>query len=182
MTPDEFFEWQKHQDKNYELVDGLPVLPLKAMTGVTRAHDRLTVRALSAFARQFVDGPCEPTTQDIAVRTPLGGVRRPDVLIDCGQFDPRSVEAAEPRVVVEVLSPSTMSVDRFRKVEEYKSHPSICVILLVETRSPRIGVWRRSEAGWGFEDYQGIEASVEIPEVGATLDLKALYAGFAFES
>ena len=42
MTADEFFEWQKNQDRNYELVDGFPVLPLKAMTGATLRHDRVT--------------------------------------------------------------------------------------------------------------------------------------------
>jgi hypothetical protein len=39
MTADEFLLWQQDQDRNYELVDGLPVLPLKAMTGATHAHD-----------------------------------------------------------------------------------------------------------------------------------------------
>jgi Uma2 family endonuclease len=114
MTPDEFFEWQKKQDKNYELVDGLPLLPLKAMTGATRAHDRLTVRLLSSLSRQLGNGPCEPLTQDIAIRTPLG-VRRPDVLVDCGSLGPRSVEAAEPRIVVDVLSPSTITSTVFAR-------------------------------------------------------------------
>jgi Uma2 family endonuclease len=181
MTPDEFFAWQKSQDRNYELVDGAPVLPLKAMTGATRAHDRLTVRALASLSRQLAGGPCEPSTQDIAVRTPLGGVRRPDVLIDCGSFNPTSMEAAEPRVVVEVLSPSTTNVDRFRKVEEYKSHPSIRVILLVDTRSARVGAWRRSGQAWEFEDHQGTDTSIPLPEIGATLDLEELYRGYAFE-
>ena len=181
MTPDEFFEWQKLQDRNYELVDGIPVLPLKAMTGATRAHDRITVRALALFGRQLAGGPCEPTTDDIAIRTPLGGVRRPDVLVDCGPFDPLTMEAADPRVVVEVLSPSTMRVDRFRKVEEYKSHPSICVILLADTRSANIGVWRRHDDGWRFEDYEGPGQSIELPEIGATLSLDELYSGYIFD-
>ncbi len=34
MTPEEFFAWQQRQDKLYELVHGLPVLPLKMMTGL----------------------------------------------------------------------------------------------------------------------------------------------------
>ncbi len=33
MTTDEFFAWQERQDRNYELVDGIPVLTVKAMTG-----------------------------------------------------------------------------------------------------------------------------------------------------
>ncbi|HVI27792.1 MAG TPA: hypothetical protein VM780_03930 [Hansschlegelia sp.] len=36
MTADEFLVWQQDQEQNFELVDGLPVLPLKAMTGAPR--------------------------------------------------------------------------------------------------------------------------------------------------
>ena len=62
MTPDEFFEWQKRQDKNYELVDGIPVLPLKAMTGATLRHDRVTVNAMISLGNQLRGGPCRPQT------------------------------------------------------------------------------------------------------------------------
>ena len=181
MTPDEFFEWQKHQDKNYELVDGVPVLPLKAMTGATRAHDRITVRALTLLSEQLAGGPCEPTTDDIAVRIPLGGVRRPDVLVDCGPYDPASMEASDPRVVVEILSPSTLRIDRFRKVEEYKTHPSVSVIMLIDTRTVNVGVWRRSGQEWRFEDFQALADRIELPEIGAALRLGDLYRGSSFE-
>ena len=47
MTIDEFLDWQSLQDKNYELVDGIPVLPLKSMTGATQRHDRIVVNFLA---------------------------------------------------------------------------------------------------------------------------------------
>ena len=182
MTPDEFFEWQKSQDKNYELVDGVPVMPLKAMTGATRAHDRVTVRALASLSRQLEGGPCEPVTDDIAVRIPRGNVRRPDAVVDCGESDPKSTEATDPRIVIEVLSPSTAGVDRIQEVEEYKSHPSVRVILLLDTRVPRAGAWRLIGMAWTLEDYAGLEAEIALPEVGATLRLGDLYRGFDFEA
>ena len=40
MTPAEFFDWQVAQDRNYELVDGFPILAPKAMTGASRRHDK----------------------------------------------------------------------------------------------------------------------------------------------
>jgi Uma2 family endonuclease len=182
MTPDEFFEWQKSQDKNYELVDGVPVLPLKAMTGATLRHDRITVNALVSFANQIRGGPCRPATDDAAVRIPTGGVRRPDLVIDCGAFVDNSMEAQEPRVVLEVLSPSTMNFDRYRKLDEYRSHPAIRVIILAETRSPKIGLWRRHDSGWQVEEYEGLDATVDLPEVGAKLALANLYEGLSFEN
>ena len=64
MTPEEFFEWQARQDKNYELVDGIPVLPIKAMTGATARHDTVTVNAIIALGNQLRGKPCRPRTQD----------------------------------------------------------------------------------------------------------------------
>lgn len=182
MTPDEFFEWQKRQDKNYELVDGLPILPSKAMTGATLRHDRVTVNAMVSLGNQLRGGPGWPHTQDAAVRIPRGGVRRPDLSIDCGPMVDRSMEAQEPRLVLEVLSPSTMNFDKIRKLDEYRSHPAIKVILLAETRTAKVGLWRRAEAGWGVEEYEGLDAVIALPEIDASLALRDLYEGLTFEA
>jgi Uma2 family endonuclease len=181
MTPDEFFEWQTRQDKNYELVDGLPLLSLKAMTGATLRHDRVTTNAMVSLGSQLRGSPCRPETTDIAVRIPAGGIRRPDLTIDCGPLNDIAMEAQDPRVVLEVLSPSTINVDRFRKLDEYKSHPAIRVIILADTRAPNVAVWRRHEVGWTREDYEGLQAMVPLPEINADLSLSDLYDGLTFE-
>ena len=180
MSPDEFFEWQKGQERNYELVNGLPYLPLKAMTGATQRHDRITTNAIATFASQLRGGPCRPQSSDIAIRIPLGGVRRPDLGVDCGPMKDGAMEAQEPRLVLEILSPSTMNLDRFRKLDEYKSHPALKLILLADTRTPAVALWRRRDVGWVTEDYSGLDASVPLPEIGATLRLSDLYDGLEF--
>ena len=181
MTPEEFFEWQKRQDRNYELVDGVPVLPLKSMVGATFRHDRVTVNALVLLGNQLRGKPCKPQTQDQAIRLPNQRVRRPDLLVECGSPALDSMEADEPRVVVEVLSPSTTRYDRFQKLEEYKTHPAIRVILLIDTEAPQLTVWRREGDAWGRTELQGLEAVVELPEIGAKLPLPELYEGVTFE-
>ena len=135
MTPEELFDWQARQDRNYELVDGLPVLPLKSMVGATERHDTVTVNALGTLFNRLRGKAYRPRTQDKAIRIPSGRVRRPDLLVECGNPLPLSVEADEPRVVLEVLSPSTMRYDRFQKLEDDKT-PLIRVILLVDTERP----------------------------------------------
>lgn len=182
MTPDEFFAWQEKQDKLYELADGLPVLPLKMMTGASQAHDRVVVNIIGELRNQLRGGPCRPTTDDLAVRIPAGNIRRPDVTVECGQAGRREQAVREPRAVIEVLSPSTMSFDRFRKVLEYQTIETLAYILLVDTEVPRIDLILRSEDGsWSQQRYEGLEARIEMPAFGASLNLIDVFEGLDFE-
>lgn len=179
MTVDEFFEWQKRQDRNYELVDGVPVLTIKAMTGASARHDTIAVNALSALHQRLRGGPCRPRTSDQSVLT-FRGTRRPDVSIECGKPHDASMATAEPRVVIEVLSPSTTRYDRFQKLEEYKLQPAIKVILLVDTGQPRVTVWRRAGEGWGNHEISGPDAVIDLPEIGTELPFAELYLDVDF--
>jgi Uma2 family endonuclease len=182
MTQDEFFAWQAHQERLHELVDGLPVLPLKMMTGALQAHDRVVVNIIAALHRQLHGTPCRPTTDDLAVRIPAGNVRRPDVTVECGQADRRELSVREPRVVVEVLSPSTMSFDRIRKLPEYQTIASVAHILLVDTETPRIDVLSRTADGtFAQSKHDGLEASIDLPAIQASLKLADVFEGLNFD-
>ena len=183
MTPDEFLAWQEREDRLYELVDGLPILPLKMMTGASQAHDRVVVNIIATLHRQLRGGPCRPTTDDLAVRIPAGNVRRPDVTVECGQGDRRDMTVREPRVVIEVLSPSTMSFDRIRKIPEYQTVPTVAHILLVDTEAPRVDVLSRNPDGtWRQDKLDGREATIDLPAIGASLSLADVFEGLDFGS
>lgn len=182
MTPDEFFVWQADQDVNYELVDGLPVMTAKAMTGASRRHDRIVINILSTLDQQLRDKRCQPHTDDIAVRNPNRNVRRPDIVVDCESEPDGATEADEPRVVIEVLSPSTMRFDRLIKVEEYKNHTSIRVVLLVASESVEVIVWRLIDGFWQSSSIKGASERVPLPEVGAELALIDVYRGTGLQT
>ncbi|TFF17865.1 Uma2 family endonuclease [Jiella endophytica] len=176
MTAEEFYAWQLEQDQNYELVDGIPVLPAKAMTGASRRHDIITFNILSLLRQKLRGKPCRPHTDDMTVRNPSGNIRRPDVIVDCKGGPDRSMETGEPRVLFEVLSPSTMAFDRFRKVEEYKTNDSVRVVLLVASESSEVIVWRRDgEGGWHSEIVEGLDATIALPEIGCELGMAEVY-------
>jgi Uma2 family endonuclease len=182
MSQDEFFAWQEKQDRLYELVDGIPVLPLKMMTGASQAHDRTAVNIILSLGNQLRGGPCRPTTDDLAVRIPAGNIRRPDVTVECGQAGRRELAVRDPRVVIEVLSPSTMSFDRFKKVLEYQTIPTITHILLVDTEVPRVDVLTRAaNQTWTSTRYEGLDARIELPSIKASLSLAEVFEGLTFE-
>jgi len=181
MSEDEFFAWQGQQERLYELVDGLPVLPLKMMTGASRAHDRAVVNIIVSLANQLCARDSRPTTSRLAIRIPAGNIRRPDVTVECGQGERRDMAVKDPRVVIEVLSPSTMSFDRFKKVLEYQALPTLTHILPVDTEAPRIDVLSRSaEESWTSTRYEGLTAKIEIASINASLDLAEVFEGMDF--
>jgi Uma2 family endonuclease len=93
---------------------------------------------------------------------------------------PDTDEAREPRLVVEVASPSTTTIDQTRKVEEYKRHPTLTTILLVETVTPQALLYRRGADGWEIETFEGLEAAIDLPDIGATLAMADIYDGLTF--
>lgn len=180
MTPEDFFVWQRDQDELYELVDGYPVPRHRMMTGASMQHDRVTVNIIGSLYAQLRGKPCRPTTADIALRTSIRGLRRPDVMVECAPLVADTYEAREPRLVVEVASPSTTSIDQTRKVEEYKRHPTLTAILLVETLKPQALLYRRGPDGWAIETFEGLEAVIDLSDIGATLAMADLYDGLTF--
>lgn len=181
MTVEQFLDWQLRQERLHELVDGTPVVPLKMMIGATLRHDRVVVNVLANLVGQLRGQPCRPMTDDVAVRIPSGNIRRPDITVDCGKGSDRDMTAAEPRVVIEVLSPSTLSFDRLRKVEEYKTVPTMQTIILIDTEAPQATVHRRSGQTWSMSAAEGIDATIDLPEIAVQLRLADLYEGLSFD-
>jgi Uma2 family endonuclease len=175
LTPEEFFIWQLDQDERYELVDGVPV-PLRAMTGASNAHDVIVVNCIAELHSRLRGKPCRVASADTALRTSLRSARRPDLTVDCAPPRGDSYEAHLPTVVVEILSPSTRKIDRFTKLEEYRRHPSMRHVLLVDPDTMSAKLCSRAEGGdWTDADLIGKEAIIELAAIDVALALGALY-------
>lgn len=144
MTVDEFLDWEDGTDTRYELVDGQPV----AMASGTPEHGELIAR-LSRLLGNRLDEPCR-----VVNATALRNAERawhsyiPDVIVTCQprQRGQKSIEA--PRLIVEVLSPSTASNDHGDKFDFYRAIPTVEEILFVASTTQRIEAWRRVDGEW----------------------------------
>ena len=177
MTVEQFFAWQEGQAERYELVNGQP---LRMMAGARNVHDDIVVNLVGELREQVRGSGCRPFTGDGSVETRPGQIRRPDVGVDCGPRDPNGTKAALPRLVVEVLSPSTRDFDTFRKLEEYKETDSLEYIVLVEPNEPVAFFWRRDARAWVEAQVRGLDAQIDMPEIGVRLQMAAVYEGVEF--
>jgi Uma2 family endonuclease len=177
-TVEEFFAWQERQPERYELVDGFPV---RMMAGAKNVHDDIVVNVLAELRNQLRGGGCRPFTSDGSLETKPGQIRRPDVGVDCGRREPNATKATSPRVVVEVLSPTTRDFDTIGKLEEYKLVESLERIIAIEPNAPEVIIWVRGEdRSWRKDIRQGLDQMIDMQEIGARLPLAEIYDGSSF--
>jgi len=151
------------------------------MAGARNVHDDIVVNVLTEFRNQLRGTGCRPFTGDGSIETTPGQIRRPDIGVDCGYRDPNGLTASSPRLVAEVLSPTTRDFDTIGKLEEYKSVASIVRILVIEPNAPEVIVWSRNDdKGWLKVILSGLDQLIEMPEIGVKLAMANIYDGIQF--
>jgi Uma2 family endonuclease len=99
----------------------------------------------------------------------------PDVVVHCGPpIDGGYI--TDPRLIAEVLSPSTAANDRGRKLEFYKTIPGLETILLVYPTERRVEHWTWSGNGWKEGITQG-DGFVPLAAIGGEMTMDEVYEG-----
>jgi Uma2 family endonuclease len=79
-------------------------------------------------------------------------------------------------VIIEVLSDSARRTDMGEKRDAYLTIQSLKVLLLVEPDTAMVTVYRRKpEGGFATEHHAGLESTIPLPEIDASLPLAELY-------
>jgi Uma2 family endonuclease len=162
--------WDDGTEARYELVHGAPV----AMAPPSGRHVVITRNIARALDRQLV-GPCGAFTAGGVARVESGDqFRLPDVFVSWEPTPP--VHFREPRLVVEVLSPSTEKEDRTEKLDFYRSLPSVEAIVLVWQERRRVLLVERDGERWLIRDLIG-GGSFDLVGLGTRLSLDEVYEG-----
>lgn len=142
----EFLVWDDGGDRRHELIEGVPV----AMAPASGVHARITANLVQLLDQAVRDKrPCRalPAAGVRIAEGPPGEVYVPDVLVTCEPIDERVLFEA-PRLVVEILSPSTGRYDRLTKLPIYGRLGSVEEIWLVGSTQRLVQLYERLESGW----------------------------------
>ena len=175
LTPSEYLAWERKQPFKNEYHNGRIV----AMSGASRAHNRITVDITVQLSNQLVGKECEVFAGDMRVRTsPTISYFYPDVIVVCGE--PRFEDDAfdtllNPILVVEVLSPSTAAYDRGEKFEHYKQLTSLQAYILVSQDRIRVEHYRRQGTRWLHNTFQRLEDVLSLASIECEVPLRAIY-------
>ena len=182
LTKAEFFRWVQGREGHFELSGGRIV---QQMTGGTVRHFDLA-EAIADVIKSKIDRNAWGITTGgpgVAVAAEIAGVttRYPDVVVrPLGRVVPTALEIDNPILLVEVLSPSSVTVDLVIKLREYLSIPSLAAYIVASQDEPRLTVWLRG-ADRTFPqlpiEFEDAKDQFTIAALGLTVVLGDCYRG-----
>lgn len=115
---------------------------------VARARTKARVWRALEDAIQEACVPCEALPDGITIEIGDHTDYQPDAVVNCGDILPgEEVAARSPVIIVEVLSPSTQSVDTGRKLADCYTLPSLHHYLIFRPDAPHVIHHERGEPG-----------------------------------
>ncbi len=179
MSVEEYLELDRNSlDARYEYIDGVVTM----LAGGTTNHSRISVNMVSLLQAALRGNSCEVFNSNLRVSISSTRYVLPDASVSC---DPHDLEGENdiiysPRVIVEVLSPSTEATDRGKKFRYYQSCPSIQEYVLISTQEQAVDVYRRaSDNLWTLHPF-GPGDGVELKSINVSISLEALYENVTF--
>jgi Uma2 family endonuclease len=174
-TYDEYRRFEEATDAKHEYIDG----EILAMAGGTPEPAALAAAVIAEVSRQLAGGPCTIFSSDLRVRIRDSGVATyPDATVICGELerDPEDPKAAaNPMVLIEVLSDSTAAYDAGEKFAHYSRISTLREYVLVSHRERRIEVrWRVAESAWQTS-VAGRSGAVHLASIGVDLAVDVVY-------
>jgi Uma2 family endonuclease len=143
LSVEEYLEGERDAEVRHEYVAGQAY----AMAGASVRRNRIAGNIFTRLSVHLDGADCEPFISDMKVRVAPDLFYYPDVFVACDPPGGDPYFRTEPRLVVEVLSPSTERADRREKLAAYRDCPSVREYTLVSQDGTRVELHRRAADG-----------------------------------
>lgn len=169
----EFLAWEDEQPDRNEFFRG----ETYAMVGGTARHNRVILNLGSGIVAHLDGTGCQVFTESMKVQI-AEGILYPDVVVACGKAeagDEKIITA--PKLVIEVLSPTTRGYDQRDKFILYRSLPSLREYALIDPSDRRVEVFTLADAGaWLLVD-QTNAGALTLRSIDLELPMDAVFKG-----
>ena len=173
LNVDDYLAAELESEVKHEYVNGY----IYGMVGCSRRHNLLTVAIARLFGNHLQGTGCFVFVSDMKVRA---GRKTdniffyPDVMVSCGRNDLDRYIEDEPKLIVEVLSPSTEKYDRLSKLDAYTQIESLEEYLLVDQTDMKIDLYRRSGEQWVLTRY-GEGDTLHLAAIDFSVSVNTIY-------
>ncbi|MCV6639168.1 Uma2 family endonuclease [Candidatus Albibeggiatoa sp. nov. NOAA] len=140
ISHDEYLEGELRSEVKHEYVAG----HVYAMAGTSRIHNRIALNCSYLLQTGLNNTPCDVYVSDVKVRVAAADAfYYPDVVVGCESKDNNQYYLTQPKIIIEVLSPSTERVDKTEKLLSYKSIDSLQEYMIVAQDKCEIMLYQR---------------------------------------
>lgn len=182
-TVQEYLAFERESPERHEYHDG----EIFVMMGGSINHSLIVANVISGLHSRLLGKPCRVYDANLRLRIPRKVLYTyPDVTVICGQpkvdpDDSAGQTVINPRLIVEVLSPSTEGYDRGEKFDRYRELETLQEYVLISQSVPRIEIFFRQQSGnWLFTPVSGVENTARLNSLEIDLPLAEAYAGVEF--
>ncbi|TAF49781.1 MAG: Uma2 family endonuclease [Oscillatoriales cyanobacterium] len=144
ITPEDYLAAEEISPTRHEYRDG----EVFGMTGGTRNHHTIAGNLFFQLKVHLRGSSCRVFMEGMKLRVEASNsFYYPDVVVTCDDRDrPNNEQYIKyPRLIIEVLSPSTARFDRTEKFADYRTIPSLSEYLLISTDHQCIEHFQRDD-------------------------------------
>ncbi len=161
------------KDTRYEYLDG----ELRILAGGSPDHSIIIANLTTAIKGPLKGSQCRVYNSDVQLKLSEKRYVFPDITISCDERNRNQKETIRyPRVVVEVLSPTTEATDRGKKAAYYRACPTIQEYVMVDSEDFFVEVHRREEGRWTIHTFEPGDA-ITLESLGIQFPIEDAYEG-----
>ena len=172
MTLEEYLELEETSPLRHEFINGV----LFAMSSPSVLHQEIVANLMHSISNH-IERPCRVFSPglNLVIRRHSKEISYlPDVLVDCRPDTRDRRYVRNPKLIVEILSPSTQRIDRCEKLQNYRQIDSVEEYVIVAQDEKHVIVYPRAER-WKPRVYGPLDAAVEFRSIGLTMPMSELY-------
>lgn len=174
FTAADYLAWEAEQLDRHEYLDG----EVFAMAGAEDRHVTVAGNVYIVLRQHLSGSLCRTYMSDMRLHVAsVNCYFYPDVMVTCSAQDRLSaLSKSEPKLIIEVLSPSTAAYDRSLKFSHYRKLPSLEEYVLIDIDTRSTDCYRKGLDGlWVLHPFTEGDA-VEFASVALTISAAQVFA------
>ncbi len=179
---EEYLALEEAADYKSEYIDG-EIFP---MAGGSTNHNQIALNFSTELNFAFKKLDYRVFMSDVRLWIPKKRIYTyPDVMLVVGKpeyYNNRTDTITNPRVIIEVLSPSTKGYDCSKKFEAYRTIPTVEEYLLLDQTRRYIEHFSKTDnKRWSFAEYNESDEAIALASVSFEIAVADIYNKVNFE-
>lgn len=175
LTIEEYLKTEEDRQIRHEYLGG----QIFAMSGASAEHNLIAGNIYTSLRSHLRGSSCRSFMSDMKVKLKTQNTDifyYPDIIVTCDSQDNERYFKTCPCLIIEVLSPSTETIDRREKLVNYQTFNSLQEYVLVSQDEIKVEIYRQNSQGnWLVQTLNNSDDEVCLESVGLTLTMADIY-------